>query len=56
MISLVNHKYNFLYRLTRENIVKKVAFNSELPILMLPELVKQKLVADNGVTNYGETL
>lgn len=56
MISLVNHKYNFLYRLTRENIVKKVAFNSELPILVLPELVKQKLVADNGVTNYGETL
>ena len=39
MISLVNHRNNFFYRLTEENIVKKVTFNSPVPILLLPQLV-----------------
>jgi nucleotide-binding universal stress UspA family protein len=39
MISLVNHKQNFFYRLTEENVVKKVTFNSPVPILVLPQLV-----------------
>ncbi|MGB3152168.1 MAG: universal stress protein [Maribacter sp.] len=56
MISLVNHKYNFLYRLTRENIVKKVAFDSEVPILVLPELEGKKSVPENGAAIYKENL
>lgn len=38
MISLVNHKFNFFYRLIDENVVKKVTFNSPVPILVLPQL------------------
>ncbi len=49
MISLVNHSYNFLQKITQENVVKKVTFNSEVPFLILPELVGQKSVpADPG--------
>ncbi len=44
MISLVNHSYNFLQKITQENVVKKVTFNSEVPILVLPELVEQRSV------------
>mgnify|MGYP003677796878 CR=1 FL=1 len=39
MISLVNHKHNFLRRFTEENVVKKVSFDSPVPVLILPELV-----------------
>lgn len=42
MISLVNHSYNFLQKITQENVVKKVTFNSEVPFLILPELVGQR--------------
>jgi hypothetical protein len=42
MVSLVNHRYNFLQRLTKENVVKKATFNSKVPLLVLPELVKPK--------------
>lgn len=38
MISLVNHKLNFFYRLIEGNVVKKVTFNSPVPILVLPQL------------------
>lgn len=44
MISLVNHRYNFLQKITQEDVVKKVTFNSEVPILVLPELVEQRSV------------
>ena len=44
MISLVNHRYNFLQKITQENVVKKVTFNSEVPILILPELDGQRPV------------
>jgi len=40
MIALVNHKLNFLYKLIQENVVRKVAFQSPVPLLVLPELVK----------------
>ncbi|SRR6056297_347625 len=39
MISLVNHKHNFFRRFTEENVVKKVSFDSPVPVLILPELV-----------------
>ncbi len=42
MVSLVNHKYNFLQKLTKENVVKKVAFNCKVPLLVLPELVEHR--------------
>lgn len=51
MISLVNHRYNFLQKITQENVVKKVTFNSEVPILVLPELVGQRPVT----TDLGQT-
>ncbi len=51
MISLVNHRYNFLQKITQENVVKKVTFDSEVPILVLPELVGQRPIpADPGQT------
>ena len=37
MISLVNHKYNFLRKLLQENVVKQVTFNSPVPILILQD-------------------
>ncbi len=45
MISLVNHRYNFLQKITKENVVKKVTFNSEVPILVLPELVSNRTIS-----------
>lgn len=47
MISLVNHNYNFLQKIIQENVVKKVTFNSEVPILVLPELVCQSSIRTN---------
>lgn len=37
MLVLVNHKYNFFSRLTEENVIKKSAFQSKIPLLVLPE-------------------
>lgn len=38
MISLVNHKHNFFRKFTEENVVKKVGFDSPIPVLIMPEL------------------
>lgn len=38
MLSLINHRYNFLVNLTQRSVVKKVTFSSPIPILILPEL------------------
>lgn len=38
MLVLINHKYNFFSRLLDENIIKKSAFQSNVPILVLPEI------------------
>lgn len=38
LLTLVNHKYNFFNRLTEENVIKKVSFQSPIPILILPEI------------------
>ncbi|MEE3999612.1 universal stress protein [Tenacibaculum sp. FZY0031] len=38
LLVLINHKYNFFNRLLEENIIKKSAFNSKIPILILPEI------------------
>ncbi|MBQ0736156.1 universal stress protein [Aquimarina celericrescens] len=38
MICLINHKYNFFQKLTQENVVKKISFDSPSPILILPEI------------------
>jgi len=35
---LINHKYNFFNRLLEENVIKKSAFNSKIPVLILPEI------------------
>lgn len=38
LLVLINHKYNFFNRLLGENVVKKSAFHSKIPILILPEI------------------
>ncbi|CAN0354561.1 unnamed protein product, partial [Ectocarpus sp. 4 AP-2014] len=38
MVAFINHKYNFFQKLTRENVVEKISFNSPVPILVLPDL------------------
>lgn len=38
LLVLINHKHNFLNRLLEENVVKKSAFHSKIPLLILPEL------------------
>ena len=38
-ISFVNHKHNFFHKLTEEDVIKKVTFNSPVPVLILPEYV-----------------
>ncbi len=55
MISLVNHSYNFLQKITQENVVKKVTFNSEVPILVLPELVVRRSVS-TGYPDHTERM
>lgn len=37
MLALINHRYNFLVKLTQKSVVKKVTFSSPIPILILPE-------------------
>ncbi|SDE23698.1 Nucleotide-binding universal stress protein, UspA family [Pricia antarctica] len=51
MISLVNHRYNFLQKIIQENVVKKVTFNSEVPILVLPELVSNRPISVRTVSD-----
>ena len=38
MIALIHYEHTFMERLTREPVVKKVAFHSQIPLLVLPEL------------------
>ncbi len=38
LIALVHHKHNFFQKLMEEDVVDKIAFNSPLPLLILPEL------------------
>ncbi|MGG6231031.1 universal stress protein [Tenacibaculum sp. SDUM215027] len=38
LLVLINHKYNFFNRLLDENVIKKSAFHSKIPILILPEI------------------
>lgn len=37
MIALINYSHTFLERLTREPVVKKMAFQTNVPLLILPE-------------------
>lgn len=37
MIALMRHKHSFLENLTREKVVKRIAFESKLPLLILPQ-------------------
>ena len=38
MVCLIHYKHTFLEKLTREPVVKKVAFHTPVPLLVLPEL------------------
>ncbi|CAM1334398.1 universal stress protein [Tenacibaculum aestuariivivum] len=38
LFSLINHKNNFFNSLLEENVVKKAAFHSKVPFIILPEL------------------
>lgn len=40
LVAIVNHRYNFLQNLIHENVIRKVTFNSHVPLLVLPELTK----------------
>ncbi|MGB5228304.1 MAG: universal stress protein [Eudoraea sp.] len=37
IIVLINYKHTFIEKLTREAVVKKVGFHSEIPLLVLPQ-------------------
>lgn len=39
LTAIVNHRYNFFQKLIQGDVVKKIAFESECPLLILPELV-----------------
>lgn len=39
MIALMRHKHSFLENLTREKVVKRIAFESKLPLLILPQFL-----------------
>lgn len=39
MIALIQHKHSFLENLTREKVVKRIAFDSKLPLLILPQFL-----------------
>src|SRR5690606_4750295 len=38
MIALIHYEHTFMEKLIREPVVKKVAFHSQIPLLVLPEL------------------
>jgi hypothetical protein len=37
IIVLINYKHNFIEKLTREAVVKKMGFHSKTPLLILPQ-------------------
>lgn len=37
MIALIHYRHTFMEKLTREPVIKKVAFQTEVPLLVLPE-------------------
>jgi nucleotide-binding universal stress UspA family protein len=39
MIALMRHKHGFLENLTREKVVKRIAFDSRIPLLILPQFL-----------------
>lgn len=38
MIAMVNYEHNFFQKLIRENVIKRVAFNSAIPFLVVPHI------------------
>lgn len=38
LISLVHHRHSFFQKITEEDVVDKISFNSPVPLLILPEL------------------
>ncbi|MFD0863830.1 universal stress protein [Sungkyunkwania multivorans] len=38
MVALIHYKHSFLQNLTQEPVIKKVAFHTKVPMLVLPEL------------------
>ncbi|APG64590.1 hypothetical protein LPB136_04055 [Tenacibaculum todarodis] len=38
LLVLINHKYTFFNQFLEENVVKKAAFHSKIPLLILPEI------------------
>ena len=38
LLVLINHHYNFLNKLLTEDVIKKITFSSNIPILILPEI------------------
>lgn len=39
LIALMHHRHSFLENLTREKVVKRIAFDSKLPLLILPQFL-----------------
>jgi nucleotide-binding universal stress UspA family protein len=37
MISLIHYRHTFMEKLTREPVIKKIAFHADVPLLVLPE-------------------
>ena len=37
MIAMLNRKHGFFYKFIHEPVIKKVAFKTEVPFLVLPE-------------------
>lgn len=40
LLAMLNYKHSYVERLTREPIVKQLAFHTEIPLLIIPELSK----------------
>lgn len=40
MVAMVNNKHSFIEKLLREAVIKKVAFKTDVPFLVLPEIEK----------------
>ena len=38
LLAFINHKHNFFNRLTEENVIKKISFHSNIPLLVIPSI------------------
>ncbi|NER14853.1 universal stress protein [Leptobacterium flavescens] len=53
LLAMLNYQHSFIEKMTREPIVKRVAFHTQVPLLIIPELsvISEKTLGHNAMEN-----